>query len=51
MARKRFTTQQIIGFLREAEARLGQGQAIGTICRGRNISEKSYYRWHRDYRR
>ena len=35
MARKRYTTEQIIGLLREAEVRLGQGQAIGTICRGR----------------
>ena len=48
MARKRFTTEQIIGLLREAEVRLGQGQAIGTICRGIGISEQSYYRWRRD---
>ena len=34
MARKRFTTEQIIGLLREAEVRLSQGQAIGTVCRG-----------------
>ena len=31
MARKRFTTEQIIGLLREAEVRLSQGQAIGTV--------------------
>ena len=47
MARKRFTTEQIIGLLREAEVRLRQGQAIGTICRGIGISEQSYYRWRR----
>ena len=28
MARKRYTTEQIIGLLREAEVRLGQGQTI-----------------------
>jgi hypothetical protein len=33
MARKRYTTEQIIGLLREAEVRLSQGQKIGTICR------------------
>ena len=49
MARKRYTTEQIIGLLREAEVRLGQGQAIGTICRGIGISEQSNYRWRRDY--
>ena len=41
MARKQFTTEQITGLLREAEVRLGQGQTIGTICRGLNISEQS----------
>jgi hypothetical protein len=35
MARKRFTTEQIIGMLREAEVRLGQGQSIGLICSAR----------------
>ena len=49
MARKRYTTEQIIGLLREAEVRLGQGQTIGTICRGFGISEQSYYRWRREY--
>jgi transposase-like protein len=32
MARKIFTTEQIIGMLREAEVRLSQGQTIGLIC-------------------
>ena len=49
MARKRYTTEQIIGLLREAEVRLGQGQTIGTICRGIGVSEQSYYRWRREY--
>jgi transposase-like protein len=49
MARKRFTTEQIIGMLREAEVRLGQGQSIGLICKDLSISEQSYYRWRRDY--
>jgi putative transposase len=49
MARKRYTTEQIIGHLRQAEVRLGQGQAIGTICRGIGISDQSYYLWRREY--
>jgi len=49
MARKRYTTEQIIGLLREAEVCIGQGEAIGTICRGMGISEQSYYRWRREY--
>jgi putative transposase len=49
MARKRFTTEQIIGLLREAEVRLSQGHAIGTVCRSIGISQQSYYRWRREY--
>jgi len=49
MARKRYTTEQIIGLLREAEVGLSQGRTIGTICRGIGISEQSYYRWRREY--
>lgn len=49
MARKRFTTEEIIGLLREAEIRLSQGQTIGSVCRGLGVSEQSYYRWRREY--
>lgn len=49
MARKRYTTEQIIGLLREAEVRLGQGQTVGTICRGLSVTEQTYYRWRREY--
>jgi putative transposase len=49
MARKRYTTEQIIGMLREAEVRLAQGETIGVVCRGLGISEQSYYRWRRAY--
>jgi putative transposase len=43
MARKHFSTEQIIGILREAEVRLSQGPTIGAICKGFGISEQSYY--------
>jgi len=49
MARKRFTAESIIGMLRDAEVRLGQGQTIGVICKHLGISEQSYYRWRREY--
>ena len=49
MAWKTFTTEQIIGILREAEVRLSQGHKIGVICKGLGISEQSCYRWRRDY--
>lgn len=48
MSRKRFSVEQIIGHLREAEFRLAQGQTVGEICRHIGISEQSYYRWRRE---
>ncbi len=49
MSRKRYTPEEIIGKLREAEVRLSQGEKIGVICKGLEISEQSYYRWRREY--
>jgi len=49
MARKIFTTEQIISKLREAEVLLSQGQPLGTVCRGLEISEQTYYRWRKEY--
>jgi putative transposase len=49
MSRKRYTPEQIIGMLREAEVRLSQGATVGSICRELGVSEQSYYRWRREY--
>ena len=49
MARKRFTPEQIIGMLREAEVRLSQGEGVKVICRSLGITEQTYYRWRKDY--
>ena len=49
MARKRFTPEQIIGILREAEVKLSQGEKVKGICRGLGITEQTYYRWRKDY--
>lgn len=39
--KKRFSEEQIIGFLQEAEA----GLPIKELCRQRGFSEASYYLW------
>ncbi len=49
MPKKRFTAEEIIRKLREAEVLLSQGQAIDLVCRGLGISEQTYYRWRKEY--
>lgn len=49
MPRKRFTTEEIINVVREAEARLAQGQTVGEVCRSVSVSEQSDYRWRKEY--
>jgi len=49
MSRKRFSIEQIINHLREAEVLLAQGRTVGEICRRIGVSEQSYYRWRREY--
>ena len=43
--KKRFTEEQIIGFLREVEA----GLAIKELCRRHGFSEASYYLWRNKF--
>lgn len=47
--KKRFTTEQIIRKLREAEGKLASGQGVPQVCRELGISESSYYRWKTQY--
>ncbi len=49
MNRKRFTPEQIIGKLREAEVALANGETAGQVCRTLGIAEQTFYRWRREY--
>ena len=49
MSRKRFTPEQILGKLREAEVALAQGQTTAQVCRSLGIAEQTFYRWRREY--
>ena len=44
MARKRYTAEQIIGHLRQAEILISEGKTIGESARHLGISEQTYYR-------
>ena len=49
MAKKYFTTEQIISKLREAEVLISQGKTAAEASRAIGISEQSYYRWRKEY--
>ena len=49
MSRKRYTAEQIIGLLREADVKLSQGRNIGQVSRDMGITEQTYYRWRKEY--
>ena len=49
MARKRFTAEQIISKLREAEVLQSSGLSIVEICRQLGIKEQTYYKWRKEY--
>lgn len=47
--RKRYSPEQIITKLREAEVLLSQGRTIGETARALGIAEQTYYRWRKEY--
>jgi len=49
MARKRFTAEQIVAKLRQAEVELAKGQKTPQVCKKLGVSEQTYYRWRREY--
>ena len=49
MAKQRYTPEQIINKLREAEVMLSQGVALSSILKKIGISDVTYYRWRKEY--
>lgn len=49
MPRKNFTSEQIIGILRQAEILISQGLSIEAMCKKLEISNQTYYRWRKEY--
>ena len=45
MPKKRYTAEQIVGKLREAEVELSHGTSTAQACKKIGICEQTYYRW------
>ena len=46
---KRFTPEQIVSKLRQADVELGKGITVPEVCRKIEISQQTYYRWRQRY--
>lgn len=49
MGRKRYTPEQIISMLCEAEVLHNQDSKMNEICRKRGISAQTFCRWRKEY--
>ena len=49
MARKSYTTEQIISLSRQAEVMLSQGKTLDTVIRETGVTRNTCYRWRKDY--
>ncbi|MDD5067325.1 MAG: transposase, partial [bacterium] len=49
MARKKYTPEQIIHNLREAEVLIAKGMNAQDAARQLGITEQTYYRWRKEY--
>lgn len=48
-ANTRYTTEQIVAKLREAEKLQAQGSTVPQLCKRLQISEQTFYRWRIKY--
>lgn len=46
---RRYTAEQIVNKLREAEVELAKGQTIPMVAKKLGITDQTYYRWRREY--
>ena len=49
MPKKRFTAEQIIPKLREAEVELAKGRTVPQVAKKLGVTEQTYYRWRKEY--
>ena len=49
MARKRYSPEQIIAKLREADVALAEGVSVNDVVRRLGVQKVTYYRWRKEY--
>lgn len=49
MTRKRFSAEEIVNELRQADVLISQGQTISQVCKQIGVTDQTYYRWRKEY--
>ena len=49
MSGKRYSPEEIISKLREAEVYLAEGVTVGEVIRRLGVNKITYYRWRKEY--
>ena len=49
--KRRYTAEQIVKMLREADAKVAGGSTVEQVCRDLGISDATYYSWRKKYGR
>ncbi len=49
MSRKRYSPEQIINKLRQAEVELARGATVPQACKKIGVTDQTYYRWRAEY--
>jgi transposase-like protein len=49
MAKQRYTTEEIIHKLREADVLIGQGQTVAQATKQIGVTDKTYVRWRKSH--
>jgi transposase-like protein len=47
--KQKYSPEQIVKMLREAEAKVAEGQTVEGVCREMGVSDATYYNWRRTY--
>ena len=49
MSKKRYSPEEIVNKLQEADVLISQGQTVALTCKRIGVTSITYYRWRREY--
>lgn len=47
--KQKYSAEQIVKFLRDAEGKLASGKTVAEVCREIGVSDATYYNWRKTY--